>query len=107
MLKGFVKGKKPVINGGFVIGSERKMLSLLNILCDTLNSRREHMEKWGFDQTTLNYIKNTGKLDNLSPVLSTSTHRIRFNYFSIYHFDKEKGTIAMNSDGCPQSSDTN
>ena len=88
------------INGGFVGGNTKKMLSFLRIMNEYLLKHSEYLYEWGYDQATITYIYNTGKLDLLNVTTNTITQRLGYDMFRYYKYNKKLKSLHMISNGC-------
>ena len=89
-----------IVNGGFVGGNTQKMLQFLSIMCNQLKQKPQYLYEWGYDQATMSYIFNTGKLDSIGIIINTITQRLGWDVMRYYKYDKNLKALFMNSNGC-------
>ena len=90
----------PIVNSGFIAGSVEKTLKFLEVMNKYLLLNEKSLFKWGYDQSTLNYIYHTGKLDFLNITMNTITQRLGFDLKEKYRYDSDLKAVFMNSNGC-------
>ncbi|KAL7711918.1 Uncharacterized protein QTN25_010419 [Entamoeba marina] len=96
-----IKMKVPNINSGVIAGGIKVMLEFFKVWVD--NSEQSKLSSWGYEQSLINILYYTGKMDHIPIVREQCSQRMCFappNTKNNLNMAPDQKTITYSVDGC-------